>query len=39
MLHYEREYVEHLQKQIGKYAETIDAQNIVIKSLLKKRYE
>lgn len=39
MLHYEREYVEHLQKQIQKQAELIDSQFIVIKGLMNNCYK
>ena len=39
MLHYEREYVEHLQKQIQKQAELIDSQFIVIRGLMNNCYK
>ena len=39
MLHYEREYVEHLQKQIQKQAELIDSQFIVIRGLMNNSYK
>ena len=36
---YEREYVEHLQKQIQKQAELIDSQFIVIRGLMNNCYK
>lgn len=38
-LYYEREYVEHLQKQIQKQAELIDSQFIVIRGLMNNCYK